>query len=412
VQEQDFAKHFQEMPIEENDQWRNIMTSCRSKALKWIIGAASALVLAANGSSASAQDSVTIGFTGPLSGGAALYGKNTLTGLEMAAKEINQAGGFKVGDKTYTINVVALDDKYSPSEAAVNAKRLRTQYNAPVIFTPHSGGVFALQAFNEQDNFLIGAYTSVPKAADGSNKLTFRIPPSFLGYMDPFIKVTMGKSGKKLGMAGADHDYAKVWAQIFSEAWKKAGGTIVSESPMSYNKDTDFYSGVSRVLSASPDVMFVGGASEPTSLVIRQARELGFQGSFVVMDQAKLDEMARVLGGFEHLENAVGVLPLIYDQREGAHKFVERFRKEQGRDPGSEISYNYASLNAVASAMQLAGTVSDSRAIRGKLDAAFKALPESKNPSPITGVDEKGGSNARLLVGVVKNGKVETNDGL
>src|ERR1700712_4861256 len=110
-----------------------------------------------------AQEKVSIGFTGPLSGGAALYGKNTLTGIEMAVREINDAGGIEAGGKKYTFEVVPLDDKYSPSEAAVNAKRLRAQNKAPVVFTPHSGGAFAIQAFNEQDGFILGGYTSVPQ---------------------------------------------------------------------------------------------------------------------------------------------------------------------------------------------------------------------------------------------------------
>ena len=101
----------------------------------------------------------------------------------MAAKEINDAGGLEVGGKKYKLEVVALDDKYSPSEAAVNAKRLRAQYKAPVVFCPHSGGNFAMQAFNEQDGFLIGAYTSVPQMTERGNKLTLRIPPSFAGYI-------------------------------------------------------------------------------------------------------------------------------------------------------------------------------------------------------------------------------------
>ena len=113
------------------------------------LACASAIALAATG--AQAAEEITIGFTGPLSGGAALYGQNTLEGLQMAAEEINDAGGFKVGGETYEINLVSLDDKYSPSQAAVNGKRLVQQYNAPVIFTPHSGGTFALQAFNERD---------------------------------------------------------------------------------------------------------------------------------------------------------------------------------------------------------------------------------------------------------------------
>src|SRR3954454_2445090 len=177
--------------------------------------AAFALTLAGG---ASAQETVTIGWTGPLSGGAALYGKNTLTGLEMAVKEINDAGGIEVGGKKYKFTVAALDDKYSPSEAAVNAKRLRAQNKAPVIFTPHSGGAFALQAFNEQDGFIIGGYTSVPQLTERGNKLTLRIPPSFAGYIEPFTKVEMKNFGKKLGMAGGDHDYAKAWAALMEPA--------------------------------------------------------------------------------------------------------------------------------------------------------------------------------------------------
>lgn len=368
---------------------------------------AGAAALAATGPAlAQAPETVTVGWTGPLSGGAALYGKNTLTGLEMAAKEINDSGGLEVAGKRHKLEVVALDDKYSPAEAAVNAKRLRSQYKAPVVFCPHSGGNFAMQAFNEQDGFLIGAYTSVPQMTERGNRLTLRIPPSFAGYLDPFIKVEMAAFGKKLGMAGADHDYAKAWAALIGPAWKKAGGTVVAENPMSYNKDTDFYSGVSRVTAASPDVIFIGGASEPTALVAKQARELGFQGGFAVMDQAKLDEMAKVLGGYEMIEGAIGTLPIVFDNREGPKEFVAKFRKIYSRDPGSENSLNYSAFNAVADAMKLAGTTSDAARIHAKLSEAFGALPKGRNPSVINSVDERGGSNAALLVGLVRGGKV------
>jgi branched-chain amino acid transport system substrate-binding protein len=353
-----------------------------------------------------AQETINVGYTGPLSGGAALYGRNTLVGLEMAAKEINDAGGFEVAGKKYKFNIVALDDKYSPSEAAVNAKRLKAQNNVPMVFTPHSGGAFAIQAFNEQDNFILGAYTSVPQMTEKGNKLTLRIPPSFAGYIDPFTHVEMKAYGKKLGMAPADHDYAKAWSALMAPAWKKAGGEIVAENPMSYNKDTDFYSGVSRVIAAKPDVMFVGGASEPTALVIKTARELGFKGGFIVMDQAKVDEMSTILGGWDMLEGAIGVMPLVHDTRPGTETFVAAFRKAYNRDPGSEASYHYSTLNALAEAMKLAGTVADPKAIHAKFGEAFAKLPPTRNPARITGVDERGGSNAQLVVAMVKNGKV------
>ena len=217
----------------------------------------------------------------------------------------------------------------------------------------------------------------------------------------------MGAFGKKLGMAGADHDYAKAWAALIAPAWKQAGGTVVAENPMSYNKDTDFYSGVSRVIAGQPDVMFVGGASEPTALVIKQARELGFQGGFMVMDQAKLDEIARTIGGdMTLLEGAIGTLPLVHDTRPGAVSFVPKYRKAYNRDPGTEASLNYTTLNAFVEAMKLAGTVTEAPAIHAKLSDAFAALPNDRNPSQIKSVDAKGGSNAVLVVGLVKGGKV------
>lgn len=359
---------------------------------------------------AAAQETVNIGYTGPLSGGAALYGRNTLVGLEMAAKEIADAGGFEVGGKKYKFAIVALDDKYSPSEAAVNAKRLRAQSNAPMVFTPHSGGAFAIQAFNEQDGFILGAYTSVPTITEKGNALTVRIPPSFAGYIPPFTAVQMKGHGKKLGMAPADHDYAKAWTALMGPAWKKAGGEVVAENAMSYNKDTDFYSGVSRVVSAKPDVMFIGGASEPTALVAKQARELGFQGGFIVMDQAKLDEMGAVLGGLDLIEGAVGTLPLVHDKRPGIETFVAAFRKAYKRDPGSEASYHYSTLYALAEAMKLSGSVSDPKAIYARLGEAFGKLPPERNPSRISGLDERGGSNAQLVLGMVRKGQITALD--
>ena len=49
-----------------------------------------------------AQETVKIGYTGPLSGGAALYGKNVVNGIEMAIKEIN-ASGLEVAGKKITM---------------------------------------------------------------------------------------------------------------------------------------------------------------------------------------------------------------------------------------------------------------------------------------------------------------------
>jgi branched-chain amino acid transport system substrate-binding protein len=177
---------------------------------------------------------------------------------------------------------------------------------------------------------------------------------------------------------------------------------------MSYNKATDFYSGVSKVLQGKPDVLFIGGASEPTALVAKQARDLGFKGGFLVLDQAKLDEMAKVVGGYGPLEGSVGVLPMIADPRPNAKLFVNNFHKiDPNRDPSSEVSLNYTAVHATAVAMKLAGTVTDGVKIREQMDKAFKSLPPENNPQEIEGLDDKGGTIANVLMGVVEGGKIK-----
>jgi branched-chain amino acid transport system substrate-binding protein len=367
---------------------------------------AAAVALAFSGS-ALAQEVVKIGFSGPLSGGAALYGKNVLLGMEMAATEIN-AKGLEVGGKKYKIEIVSLDDKYNPSETAINVQRLIQQHKTPAVLVPHSGGIFAVQAFNEKANTLLLAYTSLPQVTERGNKMSIRIPPDFTIYLDPFIKTEMAKYGKNVAIANADHDYAKAWTAAFKPKWESMGGKVVAENPMSYNKATDFYSGVSKVLQGKPDVLFIGGASEPTALVAKQARDLGFKGGFLVLDQAKLDEMAKVVGGYGPLEGSVGVLPMIADPRPSAQLFVKNFHKVQpDRDPSSEMSLNYTAVHATAVAMKLANTVTDANAIRAQMDKAFKSLPTEHNPQEIEGVDEKGGSIANVFMGVVEGGKIK-----
>lgn len=355
-----------------------------------------------------AQEVVKIGYSGPLSGGAALYGKNVLSGMEMAVNEIN-AKGLEVGGKKYKLEIVSLDDQYNPSQTGINVQRLIQQHKTPAVLVPHSGGIFAVQAFNEKSNVLLLAYTSLPQVTARGNKLTVRIPPEFTGYVDPFIKHAMSKYGKNAAIANADHDYAKAWTAAFKPAWEAAGGKIVAENPMSYNKATDFYSGVSRVMQAKPDVLFIGGASEPTALVAKQARELGFKGGFIVIDQAKMDEMSKVIGGYQPLEGAIGVLPLVEDTRPDAKGFVERYRKtHDNRDPSSEVSLNYTAVHATAIAMKLANSVTDPAAIRAQMDNAVKQLPNEANPNDLDGVNEVGGMLANTYVGTVEGGKVKS----
>ncbi len=380
------------------------MTSDRAARISALALALAALTSCSSGGG---SDTVTIGFTGPLSGGAALYGRNVLDGLEMAVADINEAGGLSVAGRQVKIEVVPLDDRYFPNESATNAKRLVHQHGAPIVFCPHSGGILAIQGFNASaPPFIVGAYSSEPQIVEGGNPLTLMIPPKYVIYFDQFAQTMIDGHGKRLGRIPGAHAYAKEWTKGFSAVWQSKGGTLLTNNEIDYNTTADFSSVVSKTLSEKPDVLFVGGPSQATALVIKAAREQGFKGGFVVMDQAKFEEMNKLVP-MEMLENSVGVMPMVHHPDFRAVRFVEKYRQKKGadRDPPREVSLTYGAMRVLARAMELAGTVTDARAIHARADEAAATLPDEFKPSELLGVDAKGHLKQTTVAAHVVGGK-------
>ncbi|WP_082234456.1 ABC transporter substrate-binding protein [Halobacillus massiliensis] len=354
------------------------------------------------------EEVVNIGYSGPLSGAAAHYGERARNGLTLAIEEINENGGFEVDGKTYKFQLTSLDDKYLPNETASNAKRLLQENETPIIFAPHSGGIQAMQVFNEQENFLIGAYSSEPAVTEAGNELTVRIPPSYDIYLEPFTSYVMEKHGTKLAALPTASQYGKDWTEKLLPFWEEEGGEVVYNSSIDFSKDTDFFTLVTNALKEDPDVMFIGGASEPTAKLAKQARELGFDGGFIVMDQAKFNEMEKVTGTYDTFEGSAGVTPLIHSDYPGTKEFIEKYKAAHGEDPGSEAGYHYLAMYAFMEAMKAAGSVDDPSAIREHMQEGLDAVPEDKQVYTIKKIDENGGFQTELRVAAVEDGEVVT----
>ncbi|GAX89792.1 ABC transporter substrate-binding protein [Effusibacillus lacus] len=389
--------------------WKSLLATSAAAFLLFLTACGSQPSSGGGGGSAGGGQGkvVNIGWSGPQSGGAALYGKNTLDGLEMAVNDINAAGGIKVGNDRVTLKLVALDDKYLPNETATNARRLKTESKATIIFTPHSGGTFAMQQFNVQEKFLVAAYTSEPKVTEVKNPLTVRIPPRYDIYPKTFSEEMIKRFGKKAALVPGTHQYAKDWSVLFKKVWTGLGGEIVAENPVDYNKESDFAPAITKALAGKPDVLFVGGASQPTALVIKTAREQGFKGGVIMMDQAKVEEVGPILKDPKMMEGVIGVAPASEYPTEGTKKFVEAYKKKFGADkiPTSETAYHYMAMHVFAKAMELAGTTDDPAAIRAKIDDACKQLTDNEIPSLAKGLSEDGALNTAPRATTMKDGK-------
>jgi branched-chain amino acid transport system substrate-binding protein len=79
---------------------------------------------------------VVIGFTGPLSGPGAGYGRDNANGLKMAVDDINARGGITIDGEKYTFKLETFDDMIDPTAAVNNARRMHSRSGARVIFNP------------------------------------------------------------------------------------------------------------------------------------------------------------------------------------------------------------------------------------------------------------------------------------
>jgi branched-chain amino acid transport system substrate-binding protein len=103
------------------------------------IASVMALVLALGilATAADAQDKIRIGYaiskTGPYAGGASI---TTLPNYQLWVKDVNAAGGIKLGDKRLPVEVVEYDDRSSSEEAVKAIERLANQDKVDFIFAP------------------------------------------------------------------------------------------------------------------------------------------------------------------------------------------------------------------------------------------------------------------------------------
>jgi len=75
-------------------------------------------------SAGAAEKELLIGVNDSLTGPGAVYGLPQANAVQMAADEINAAGGIKAGRDVYKLRVIANDDKANPTEATNSVRKL------------------------------------------------------------------------------------------------------------------------------------------------------------------------------------------------------------------------------------------------------------------------------------------------
>ena len=330
------------------------------------------LVAAIGHSSRSRAETFEFGVVAPLSGGGADYGTAFQNGIKTAVEEVNKAGGVNVGGKAYTVSPVFCDDEFKPDKAVNCGRELASQHKVRAVLTPSSLAAFPMMGFNQQEGFILMATSQTPKFTKLGNKLVVRFINNTDRTMGPWVGLaneyfkTTGQSIKKVGMMVVNTDLGKTWADNFAASWKNSGASIVGNASYDAN-DSDFYPQLSTLLPNEPDAIVLTTVCQPSAIVIKQARELGFKGPFIQSAACSGEELLRLL-------------------------------------PADQVNGTIFEVGAWgADTPAVAGTVDDATKIRAAMPAA---LSQSKNMSNMANLDEAGDVDFPMYVGIVENGKL------
>jgi branched-chain amino acid transport system substrate-binding protein len=355
---------------------------------------------------ASAQ-TLKIGVIAPLTGGGAPWGLAAAEGPRILAEEVNAKGGLAVGAKKYKVEVVAYDDQYKAADAVAAYNRLVNQDGVKYMIILGSAATMALKQQVEDDKVvaLTAAYTG--KALDKGTKFLFRqySPPddyigSFIAWMKDNVK------GRRIVIINPNDETGWDQTQLAIRVFK-ANGFEVLGNELFERAQKDFQPLLTKVLAMKPDVIELGGTAPATAgLIIRQARELGYDKQFSKTGGAGPKDIVASAGA----KAAEGTINMLYADpaNEGYKRLAAAYKKARGQDPNEIIVSFYDGANVLLNAIHKAGIVDDT----AKVAAAFsKALPmKSVQGDELTlGGKATYGVDAQVMsvnyIGVIHNGE-------
>ena len=375
---------------------------------RWMTGLVLAMAVTFGFAAAGKAESFKFGATAPLSGGGADYGIAFENGVKMAADEINKAGGAMIDGKKYTVDPVFCDDEFKPDKAVNCGKELSAQQKVHVIMTSSSLAAFPMMGFNQQAGFVLMATSQTPKFTAMGNKLAVRFSNNTDRTMGPWVNLInqylekSGKPIKKVAVMEVNTELGKSWADNFIKAWTKLpGGKVTGKASYDANA-TDFYPQLSALLPGEPDAIVLTTVCQPSAIVIKQARELGFKGPFINSAACSGEELVKLLPP-EQIEGTLFELSAWGFSNPTIDAFRKNYEATYHVLPQLISGLGYEGTRWLVRSVERAGTIDDAAKIRAAMPAA---LAEQKNMLNMANLDEKGDMDIPMYVGVMHDGKI------
>ena len=216
-----------------------------------------------------------IGVMESVTGTGETYGTVAVQAKQMAADEINAAGGVN-GRR---LALVVEDSQCSAKDAIAAYKKLTDVDGVKIILgTSCSGAMLGAAPMAEADGvILFSGLASNPDIASAGDYI-FRTQISDVQVGIDTGNVLWADGVRRLATITETTDYAEGVRRTSVEQFERRGGTVVAAER--YGSDVaDFRSQLTKLLQTNPDALHIAPQSEfAAGTIIKQARELGYEG--------------------------------------------------------------------------------------------------------------------------------------
>lgn len=295
-----------------------------------------------------ANEPIEIGVIAPVTGSVSVWGTNTLRGIQLAAEEVNEAGGLS----GRSIELVTEDSKCEPEEAVRVLRNFIERRDLQVVLgNVCSSNVLAMAPIAQRNEVvLFSTGASNPKISEAGDFI-FRNWPSdaIQGKLTALYAWEIG-SFRESAVLYVNNAYGQGLEEVFSEEFEQMGGEVLLSETYSEGA-TDFRGQLSRIKERAPDLLYLPAYTQEYPLILRQVEEVGLEVPVIASETFDDSETIQAAGGAA--EGVIFPSPAAFDtERAQGAAFREAFVEKFGEAPGITADTAYDALMIVAQAMQ------------------------------------------------------------
>ena len=301
-----------------------------------------------------ADGAIKIGGTGPLTGGAAIYGMAVKNAAEIAVEEINAKGGIQFE--------LRFEDDTHDAEKAVNAYNTLKDWGMQIStgsVTSKPCEATSAETYADRIFALTPSASSVATVTGKDNQFQMCFTDPNQGSASAQY-IADKKLATKVAVIWKNDDvYSKGIYETFMSAAPGLGLEVVSDTTFNDGNATDFSVQIADAQSKGAELVFLPMYYDAASLILTQASAAGYAPVWFGVDG--MDGILSLEGFDTSLAEGVYLLtPFNADSDDEATKaFVAKYQEKFGEIPNQFAADAYDVIYAYAQACEAAGVTAD-----------------------------------------------------